>query len=48
MVLEIELNEQDFLSFLINFIPAPPPPILGIPDFHWHYENSSHVSCRVY
>ena len=48
-VLEIELNEQECLPFLIDFYI--PPPILGIPDFHCHlsrhYRNSGHVSCRV-
>ena len=40
------------MPFLIHFyIPASSPPFLGIPDFHCHfsrhYENFSHVSCRV-
>ena len=32
-------------------LPASPPSVLGIPDFHWHpslqNKNSSHVSCSA-
>ena len=40
-----------FVFFKSIYIPAFPPPILGIPDIQRHlsrhYETSSHASCRV-